>query len=148
MAPLDGFTYSPLPSETYITFHDSHWNRDYYILSQRDVIVGTNPLYDFGAPPVESSRTQHKTNSFQSFMELFTDNLCLCPHQQQRRRHQRTTGCADTFPGDPSAPSLPIRKNVVYPVARYPDRLNSPQMVQQRRKSLQECSTFIPVVVE
>lgn len=152
MAPLDRFTYSPLPSETYITFHDNQWDKHYYILSQRDVIVGAHPLYEFetsfpSPSTSSSSQPQSRTNSFQTLMELLTDNLCLCPHQQQRMRQQRAardSASHNTMVPNPAA----SQKNIVYPVARYPDRLNSPELVQQRRKSLQHYSTFVPVVVE
>jgi hypothetical protein len=155
MAPLDRFTYTPLPSEAYVTFHNNDWGKDYYILSRRDVIVGTHPLYEFETPPsspssTSSSQAHSQATSFHALLDLFTENLCLCPHHQQRMtaRPQRASSVSNAVNTSLVHTSSQYRKNILYPVARYPDRLNNPELVQQRRKSLRSCSTFVPVVVE
>jgi hypothetical protein len=156
MAPLDRFTYTPVPSETYVTFHNNDWGKDYYILSQRDVIVGTHPFYELEASPAPSTSTsssQAQAASFQAIMDLFTENLCLCPrhqHNQQRMsaRPQRAAVESNALSTPPAPIQSQHRENILYPVARYPDRLNNPALVQQRRMSLRSYSTFVPVVVE
>jgi hypothetical protein len=151
MAPLDRFTYTPVPSETYVTFHNHDWRKDYYILSQRDVVVGKHPLYEFNAPESPStSASSSQPSSFQALVDMFTENLCLCPHQQQRLRPQRNANGARalTVHNASVAAFSPLQKNIVYPVARYKDRLDNEELVQQRRKSLRRYSSFVPVVVE
>ena len=48
-------------------------------------------------------------------------------HQQQQQRRRR-------------------RHHIVYPIAKYPDALNSPSLVEKRRKSLRHYWNFQPVV--
>jgi len=74
--------------------------------------------------------------------------------QQQHRNSQQHSSLKLLHPQhDPKAcSSIPIdvvdaemNRKIVYPVARYPARLNSPEMVEQRRNSLRRHLTFKPV---
>jgi len=117
------------------------------VLSQRDV-VDANPIL---------ARIQHHINghddfprtrggqpmSMTFFMDMFT-NLCLCPDQVSSVPSSMHTAVSP--PPSVLDPGTEIsRQKIVYPVARYPDRLNNPEMVQQRRKSLQKHLFFRPV---
>lgn len=91
------------------------------VLSQRGVIVGTNPLYDFS----ENNNSKKE----ESWFDLFTE-LCVCQHH-----------VAPSHTSQPTAPT----PSIVYPIVRYDGHLNNPDLVKKRRKSLQEHLTFRPV---
>lgn len=82
-------------------------------------------------------------------MDIFT-NLCVCPNDQENNEHHGFAYRGATNYPIPIATDLEdidteIRRKIVYPVARYPARLNSPELVQQRRRSLQKHLMFRPV---
>lgn len=94
------------------------------IRGQRDMIVGSSPL-SMGEEPKRSKKRQL------DFLEAFT-NLCMCDPSRQTRQ---------------GPASLPSKKRIIYPIAKYPGRLNSPKLVQQRRKSVAESQTFRPLSI-
>jgi hypothetical protein len=149
MAPLEArlehAIYHEPPPETFVpvldhpkTYHNVHVTTnhtntnphfDFAVESRRDVIIGTNPLYDY-----HLNEEQRKKNDW---IEMFS-YLCVCvPTNTQHNVNQQ----------DPKV-AVATRKNIVYPVARYGARLNSPALVQQRRKRLEPYFTFRPLHAE
>lgn len=161
----DIFSRAPIPYKSN--------NDEFMVLSQRDVIVSANPLYSASRMNKKSNADKncyrHLAGGIRSscapfnghggkatspgmnnFMDMFT-NLCVCPNQETP-----SFSCL----GDPSSArssatrravlagidQIERTRKIVYPVARYPARLNSPEMVEQRRRSLQKHLMFRPVM--
>ena len=99
--------------------------RQVAVHAHRDLIIQTNPLLDEPSTAASSDSVD--------WIDLFT-RLCTCQTSTitvlERPRKRAAVGSS---------------KNIMYPVARYPDRLNSPQLVERRRKSLEHHLTFRPV---
>jgi len=105
--------------------------------SRRDVIVGGSPFSDeisLGHKD-EHSETRRSYKPL-NLLDMLT-NLCVCPANRPRKaakRRKRATAGSN--------------RRTVYPIAKYPARLNSPYLVQQRRKSLEKEFTFRPLCEE
>lgn len=167
MPPLERLqhqaSYSPpAPStadkrERYISIHDNRIYRDvnnqdvfsraplpesseYIVLAQRDVIVAKSPIYEI---PSEDDTSKSSKDPFLSNMLDFFTTLCVCKETSITRKRKKNPA-TKSMTGQQRQQS----PDIVYPVARYPARLNSPEMVKQRRKSLQKHLTFRPVVCE
>lgn len=122
----------------------------------RDVIIGTNPLYDFSIddrPCIDPHNCNNSTSSASTastrdtnWVDLFT-YLCVCAPIPEvsggTNKRPRRSPSRGLFPSKKVA--VTSRKSIVYPVARYPGRLNSPELVHQRRMSLQDQAMFRPV---
>lgn len=143
------FTSIPVPSRQ--SQHDG-----IAVFSQRDVIVGVNPLHDVYNPvddireptftPKRSKRQANPGNFYLEMMDQYFGCMCLgadgsCgpPHGEKRSLEKPTNLDMPSKLGGDS------KKYIVYPIARYPERLNSPVLVAQRRKSLMKHLTFQPV---
>ena len=140
MPPLERFP-SPVGADHYLSEVDAHLYakgshetrsridlRQVAVHAHRDLIIQTNPLL---APTEEP--TNDNAGTTVDWIDLFT-RLCTCQTSTiavlERPRKRAAVGSS---------------KNIMYPVARYPDRLNSPQLVERRRKSLEKHLTFRPV---
>lgn len=174
MPPLE-VSLSPSNDDMYITFQDSkvvrgnrslhngsprgpskskHPDRpNFAVYSRRDVIVGTNPLGD----PHQDQRTRSakKNGRGRTFaMELIEEYFsCMCVGNQPcdttgsvvETSHFQNLGGVIQHPRVGNAST---KKFTVYPIAKYPGRLNSPYLVEKRRKSLRNQLTFQPVHCE
>jgi len=207
MPPLERF-HAPSPShDMYITVDDNRiihgvkgdvfestqipckfsTKSDFAVFSQRDVIIGTNPLYDIPLPsPTTASVAAASSPAFSDFESserrrpykkqqqqkppnrfgidwLNQYFACMCvgpepvdtyweePTSSSPRNVSIITGGSSTIqPSTPRNSTTPTnsKKYIVYPIAKYPARLNSPYLVEQRRRSLMKHLTFQPVVVE
>lgn len=152
----DIFSQAPIP-------YSKNNTDEHMVLSQRDIVVSANPLYaaylqqnnvdrnNRHHTGTRSSRTPFNANggasdapSMGTFMDMFT-NLCVCPSQDIPSSTGRTAAARRAIL---SIDQNELTRKIVYPVARYPARLNSPEMVQQRRRSLQKHLMFRPVIME
>jgi hypothetical protein len=104
--------------------------REVAVHAHRDLIFQSNPVMD----DCQSANDSKDRNGNLDWVNLFT-SLCSCQGSSssvvERPRKRAVVGTA---------------KNIMYSVARYPERLNSPHLVARRRKSLEKHLTFRPVV--
>ena len=104
--------------------------------SQRDVIVGGSPLDEVTLEHKDENSETRRSYKPMDLLDIFT-NLCVCETNRPKMaptRSKKTTAAG--------------KRRTVYPIAKYPARLNSPYLVQQRRKSLEEKFTFRPLPEE
>jgi hypothetical protein len=155
MPPLERHSFSPVAEQAYVSVYGNHVlefkgnAKDVFcsapltnptdfripaemVLSQRGVIMGTNPLYEHNLSEPE---TRHPKRSLKSLLDVFA-NLCVCQeavadNNEQLRKLARAN-----------------RKRVVYPIAKYPGKLDDESLVEKRRKSLQDHLFFRPVTDE
>jgi len=108
------------------------------VFSQRDVMIGTNPLYEsyLNSDSTKSTSRRRKSRDLRLFDLIDQYFNCMC-------------GEVNDMPLRSKVPSPTVatatRKSIVYPIAKYPERLNSPVMVEKRRKSMMKHLTFQPV---
>jgi hypothetical protein len=118
---------------------DLRQRSNHEVFAERDVIFGTNPLYEYALnDQTEATGTQQNewsNHSRMDILDIFT-NLCIC-RETFRRKAKNSKRVA-----------VASKKRVVYPIAKYPGRLNSPYLVQQRLLSLQKHITFRPVNID
>ena len=124
--------------------YDSYVHHDHAVFSQRDVMIGTNPLYDVYLQQGENGRKGFQRNGCSKFGMDWVEQYfgCMCmgsqpysnddSHFQDRGIHHSKVATA-------------TMKLIVYPIAKYPERLNSPLLVEKRRRSLKKHLTFQPV---
>jgi hypothetical protein len=129
-------------------------NQDCAVFSQRDVIIGTNPLYDVyleqddGRMASKQSKRnqQHSRNRFNmEWVEKYFNCMCVGP-EPYGMRNEDNYGAMGGSSHSPKVATA-TKKYIVYPIAKYPARLNSPYLVEKRRKSLMKF-TFQPVMSE
>ena len=145
------------------------------LLRQRIKAIQSDDEDDCTIPPVQSHRRRHKiaqsacTQSIEQCErdqsppkeedddEYRQDNCSSVRNAydyHQNSQQQRVTIVPGRSPvptdqntGRPVVSSAAVVTSVaVYPIARYSDRLNSTELVERRRKSLQKFLTFQPVV--
>lgn len=61
------------------------------------------------------------------------------------KQQQRQLGTPTTTSSTPSPSPPPASPTIVYPIAKYPGRLNSTELVEQRRNSVRHHCNFRPV---
>ena len=126
-----------------VPFNASRFNdQDYAVYSQRDVIVGPNPLHDIYLNGEEKQQRGRQRFPGMEWMAEYMNCMCI-----------GTTPYGPDENGIGGSPSrrenvLPPNQNIVYPIAKYAARLNSPYLVEQRRKSISKHLTFRPVHAE
>jgi hypothetical protein len=90
----------------------------------------------------EQERSSHPEQVKEIEKKVPVINLRLAPSKE---RHHSSFTEVGTTPRISTPPSpAPV---VVYPIARYSDRLNSVELVERRRRSLRKFLTFRPVVM-
>lgn len=123
------------------------------ILPKRHVLVGVDPISGYSSPDDslhlsdddDDSLTLNESgygcdtncsgDSRADILDIFS-NMCLGAELNPRNRRR---------PSQSKSAIASNKKRVVYPIAKYPTRLNNPRLVYQRRKTLQEQLTFKPV---
>jgi hypothetical protein len=148
---------SSIPTSLSTSPFDASNAKEFLVTGRRDVIVGTHPLYNNssdreGPPPQQQHHRRHPLD----FLDRFI-NLCVCEDAVTSRCGSitMTTGsvvrasssASSSYSSHTKAKEGP-KKRIVYPIAKYPGRLNSPFLVHQRRKSLEKFLTFRPVPEE
>lgn len=152
----DVFSMAPLPSKSSRIGY-------YAVLAQRDVIVGTNPLYEFNLTQTTSEEQPRNCQAHgMDLWDIFT-GLCVTRvgggrgnrgSRSSKRWQQSQPQPSDTFKSvikphvlsnSQKKVAVASKKKIVYPIARYPARLNSPYLVEKRRESLRKHLTFQPV---
>jgi len=153
---LQGKANQDIFSRAPVSRHSSS-NEQFMVLSQRDVVIAQYPLNEAtgyrNAKPNMSSMSaavnigaQYSAPSgvIGSLMDILA-NLCVC-ETSNLIPSSRCGVSPQEEVGRPQDEEAEKTQSIVYPVARYPARLNSPEMVQQRRKSLQKHLMFRPVI--
>ena len=156
MPPLDKYTVVspssvvlgviPDKNDTFetIPWHSSSDHKHFAVCPRRALILGTNPLYDTYLDEQEKTKMK-KTNSNgnRSGLDWLDQFSCLCVDSgfgQRSIRIRRSEGRQQRRVATASK-----SKKVVYPIVKYPGRLNNPSLVEKRRKSIKEFLTFRPV---
>lgn len=130
----DIFSQAPVPGET----------QAFVVLAQREILVKPSPLFEEqDDESVGKATNVSDTSSVVSVLDVFT-NLCVCAEANKEEEDQ-VVAKRQNVNKERKKRKLEV---ACYPVAVYPERLNSPAMVQQRRKSLEKYLTFLPIKAE
>lgn len=114
------------------------------VMAQRHVIVGTVPLDDSNSQFIENGPDNwHRSKSRKSrygldWLNEYFACLCVGPDPSSDSNFKSFLKAEQRLEKSP-------QKVAVYPIAVYPDRLNSPILVERRRRSLMNHFMFQPV---
>jgi hypothetical protein len=166
MPPLGEATEWGHPASPEECIHSKGKANEYFVVnSERGLIVQKSPIGQFylqdqlhgvnRAATATASAQKTRINDALDWLEQFT---CLCSmvdvHEGKRSNERVDAAVSKHSSGDKSVSPIQHRKDTksmehqtVYPIAKYPGgRLNSPYLVEKRRRSLKSLSTFQPVV--
>ncbi len=113
---------------------------DIAVIAQRQISLGTSPFVDAEPSIIQEGYRENKTQQKKNGMEWLAEFFgCTCILLDARNadspvRNFTATKQPENLPG-----------KVAYPIAVYTDRLNSPALVERRRRSLVKHLTFRPV---
>lgn len=135
-------------SNVYITSYVQAANDDGFVSPERYILLSRNPLDDVVLN--SASELRHK-NHRRSNEDTSNENLewmeeyfsCVCIGSSSHSRNVQDQG--RSFPQEGHDANRSRENFIIYPIAKYPERLNSPHLVEKRRRSLSKQMTFQPV---
>ena len=106
------------------------------VFSKRSVIVGTHPLYV--AQESRKRPNERQTFGIAELAQRYFNCMCVGSVPDDN----------DDVNIQPFQDNTSHKEKIIYPIAKYPGRLNSPYLVETRRRSLAKDRTFQPVHIE
>jgi hypothetical protein len=125
--------------ETARAFFDAN-DDNHAVIAQRQICLGTSPFVEEEPSIIEEGYQENKTQQTTHGMEWLTEFFgCTCISLEARNAcNSESTFAATRLPEN-------VPGKVAYPIAVYTDHLNSPALVERRRRSLMKHFAFRPV---